>query len=59
MGLVEQTLRNWVKQFDVGKVDGAGAAKVTPEQIELSGLRADPERAESGLDVGYHPPVDR
>ena len=30
MGLVEQTLRNWVKAFDVGTL-GAGAVKVTPE----------------------------
>jgi transposase len=26
MGLVEQTLRNWVKQFDAGRLNGAGAA---------------------------------
>jgi transposase len=35
MGLVEQTLRNWVKQFDACRLNGAGAAKVTPEQNPL------------------------
>jgi len=37
MGLVEQTLCNWVKRFDAGRLNGAGAAKVTPEQMELLG----------------------
>jgi transposase len=35
MGLVEQTLRNGVKAFDVGTLNGAGAALVTPEAMEL------------------------
>ena len=41
LGLVEQTLRNWVKAFDVGKLNGPGARKVTPEEMELSRLRAE------------------
>jgi transposase len=40
MGLVEQTLRNWVKGFEAGHLNGAGTAKITPEQMELSRLRA-------------------
>ncbi len=36
MGLVEQTLRNGVKAFDVGTLNGAGAAKVTPEAMAPS-----------------------
>jgi transposase len=41
LGLVEQTLRNWVKAFDAGKLNGPGARKVTPEKMELSRLRAE------------------
>jgi transposase len=41
LGLVEQTLRNWVKAFEAGKLSGAGARKVTPEEMELSRLRAE------------------
>jgi len=40
LGLVEQTLRNWVKAAESGKLNGAGAKPVTPEQMELSRLRA-------------------
>lgn len=41
LGLIEQTLRNWVKALDAGKLNGAGAKVVTPEQMELSRLRAE------------------
>jgi len=41
LGLVEQTLRNWVKAAAVGKLNGAGTKKVTPEEMELSRLRAE------------------
>ena len=41
LGLVEQTLRNWVKGADAGKLNGPGAKPVTPEQMELSRLRAE------------------
>ena len=51
MGLVEQTLRNWVNQFDEGRLNGAGAAKVTPEQMELSGLRAENARLKRENDI--------
>ena len=40
-GLIEQTLRNWVKATDAGKLNGAGGKVVTPEQMELSRLRAE------------------
>lgn len=39
LGLVEQTLRNWVKQAAQGRLH-AGTKEVTPEQMELSQLRA-------------------
>ena len=39
-GLIEQTLRNRVKAADAGKLAGVGTRVVTPEQMELSRLRA-------------------
>lgn len=41
LGLIEQTLCNWVKAADAGKLAGVGAKIVTPEQMELSRLRAE------------------
>ena len=41
LGLIEQTLRNWVKAVAAGTLNGAGAKVVTPEQMELSRLRAE------------------
>jgi len=41
LGLIEQTLRNWVKAAAAGRRSGAGAKMVTPEQMELSRLRAE------------------
>lgn len=40
-GLIEQTLRNWVKTADAGKLNGPGTKPITPEQMELSRLRAE------------------
>lgn len=37
LGLVEQTLRNWVKAAEQGKLNPPGGKVVTPEQMELSG----------------------
>lgn len=39
-GLIEQTLRNWIKAA-AGNLNGTGARVVTPEQMELSHLRAE------------------
>lgn len=41
LGMSEQTLRNWVKTAKAGKLAGAGSKEVTPEQMELSRLRAE------------------
>jgi transposase len=41
LGLIEQTLRNWVKAAAAGTLNGAGATVVTPEQMELSRLRTE------------------
>ena len=43
LGLVEQTLRNWVKQSAKGKLN-QGVTDITPEQMELSRLRAENAR---------------
>jgi transposase len=39
--LVEQTLRNWVNASNAGTLSGPGSKQVTPEQMELSRLRAE------------------
>ena len=44
LGLVEQTLRNWIKAAAEGKLNGAGSKVVTPEEMELSKLRAENSR---------------
>ena len=44
LGLGDQTLRNWVKAFDTGKLNPLGAKTVTPEQMELSRVRAENAR---------------
>lgn len=44
LGLVEQTLRNWVKAAERGKLNPAGAKGVAPEQMELSRLRVENAR---------------
>jgi len=41
LGLKYQTLRNWVKASEAGKLIGAGSKVVTQEQMELSRLRAE------------------
>jgi transposase len=44
LGLVEQTLRNWVKAAQAGKLHAPGAKAITPEQMELSRVRAENAR---------------
>lgn len=41
LGLGDQTLRNWVKASAEGKMNGVGSRVVTPEEMELSRLRAE------------------
>jgi len=41
LGVVEQTLRNWVRAAAAGKLEQTSAQKVTPEQMELSRLRTE------------------
>ncbi len=44
LGLGDQTLRNWVKAFDTGKLTGSGGKTVTPEQMEMSRMRTENAR---------------
>lgn len=44
LGLVEQTLRNWVKADKHGKLNPPGGKAVTAEQMELSRMRAENAR---------------
>ena len=41
LGLVERTLRNWVKAAGRGQLSPPGAKSITAEQMELSRLRAE------------------
>lgn len=51
LGLVEQTLRNWVKAAATGRLGGAGAKVVTSEQMELSRLRAENIRLQRQVEI--------
>ncbi len=51
LGLVERTLRNWVKTAEAGKLVGAGAKPVTPELMELSRLRAENARLKMHVEI--------
>ncbi len=55
LGLVEQTLFNWVKAHREGKLKGAASrSKVTAEQMGISRLRAEPARVTMECDI-LHP----
>ena len=41
LGLSDQTVRNWVKAAAEGKLNGSGGRVVSPEEMELSRLRAE------------------
>lgn len=51
LGLVEQTLRNWVKAAGAGKLNAVDAKPVTPEQMELSRLRAENARLKMHVEI--------
>ena len=51
LGLSDQTLRNWVKAAAEGKLAGAGGRTVTPEEMELSRLRAENLRLKRELEI--------
>jgi transposase len=52
LGLVEQTLFNWVKAHRAGKLAGASdKAKLSAEQMEISRLRAELARVTMERDI--------
>ena len=51
LGLVEQTLRNWVKLAAAGKLNGTGTKVVTSEQMDLSRLRAENVRLKRECEI--------
>ncbi len=52
LGLVEQTLSNWVKAHRAGKLkEVSGKSGVTAEQMEISRLRAELARAKMERDI--------
>lgn len=52
LGLVAQTLRNWVKVTDGGgQLATPGTKPVTPEEMELSRLRAENARLKMHVEI--------
>jgi transposase len=51
LGVVQQTLHNWVKADREGKLVGVGAKPVSPEQMELARLRAEVARLKMERDI--------
>ena len=51
LGISEQTLRNWVKAGESGKLNAKAGKPVTPEQMELSRLRAENKRLQMELEI--------
>lgn len=51
LGVVQQTLHNWVKADRERNLVGAGAKPVSPEKMELARLRAKVSRLKMELDI--------
>jgi transposase len=51
LGLVEQTLHNWVQAERQGKLKGAEKKAVSAEQMEISRLRAELARVKMERDI--------
>lgn len=51
LGVVEQTLHNWVKADRQGKLKGADSRHVSAEQMEISRLRAELARVKMERDI--------
>jgi transposase len=52
LGVVEQTLGNWIKAHRAGRLKGASSRPlVTPEQMEISRLRAELARVTMERDI--------
>ena len=51
LGVVEQTLHNWVKADKEGRLTGADTKPVSPEQMEIARLRAELARVKMERDI--------
>ena len=51
LGLVEQTLFNWVKASRQGRLTGADSKPVSTEQMEITRLRAELARVKMERDI--------
>lgn len=51
LGIPEQTLANWRKAHKAGKLAAGSGKPVTPEQMELSRLRAENARLKMELEI--------
>ena len=51
LGISHQTLRNWAKAHEAGTLNGPGTKVITPEQMELSRLRAENKRLTMELEI--------
>ena len=51
LGIVDQTLANWVKAHGLGTLRGADKAQVTAEQMEIRRLRAELARVTMERDI--------
>lgn len=51
LGVVEQTLHNWMKAYRAGKLASASGKQISPEQMENSRLRAEPARTRMELEI--------
>jgi transposase len=51
LGISEQTLSNWRKASKAGKLGANGGKPITPEQMELSRLRAENARLKMEVEI--------
>ena len=51
LGILKQTLENWVRLANKGQLKGAGDKPVSPEQMELARLRAENARLRMERDI--------
>jgi len=51
LGVSEQTLGNWRKAAKAGKLVKRGGKPITPEQMELSRLRAENQRLKMEMEI--------
>ena len=51
IGVPEQSIRNWVKAQAEGKLGNTDGKRITPEQMEISRLRAENARLKMEMEI--------